>query len=182
MYARRLLAVVIALAGCSSDQKVPSDNHARDSIPTVAVRSAANPDRDFLRAMSDYDWGLIGIVSGALDRKEKLSVRDDAQRLSEAHERELDEVSTMLEKSYSDWYPPSVVPRHQAMADSLKTLKGRAYDRTFLDNVIRHHEEGSKMIDAFLPRLKNPSVRSLADKMHAVQTRELLELKKQVRC
>lgn len=178
-----IVPAVVALSvlvGCSKDRKAPGDTHRQNTTAVAAAAPLPGADRDFLRAMSDHHKGLVAIVHATVDRKEKLSVRADANRLDAEQDKELDEMVTMLEKTYKDPYDPKIMPEHQAMLDSLKTLHGSAYDRAFLRDIIRHHEEAVAMIDAFLPKSRDPAVRSMAERMRAAQSREIAEFKKQL--
>jgi uncharacterized protein (DUF305 family) len=55
---------------------------------------------------------------------------------------------------------------------------GAAYDRDFYRDVVTHHRQAIQMIDQFLPRLKNPQVRQMAEQMRRDQTRELSEFER----
>ncbi len=143
--------------------------HDMSAMPNMT----GDGDHDFLRMMSDHHKGLIQIAHMTKDRREKSPAVADAQKVDAAQDTELDHMVTMLEKDFKDPYSPKVVPEHQAMADALKPQTGTSYDRAFYQNVIKHHEEAISMIDAYLPTAKNPTVKQMAEKMRADQTREI---------
>jgi len=87
---------------------------------------------------------------------------------------------TMLEKTYKDAYAAKVMPDNQAMADELKTKSGTEYDRAFYQNVIKHHGEAVKMVDAYLPNAKSAAVKQMAVKIKADQTKEIAEFQKKL--
>lgn len=66
------------------------------------------------------------------------------------------------------------------MVDELSGKSGADYGRTFLKNVIAHHEQAIKMIDDYLPKAKNPQVKAMAEKMKADQTKEIAEFQKKL--
>ena len=137
-------------------------------------------DRDFLRMMSDHHKGLIVMAHMTKDRKEGGSAVADAKKLDAVQDDELDMMVTMLEKDYKDSYTPKVMPEHQAMADALKPKMGKEYDRTFYQNIITHHQGALKMIDEYLPKAKNATLKQMAAKMKADQTAEITAFQKKV--
>ena len=139
-----------------------------------------DPDRDFLRMMSDHHKGLILLAHMTKDRKEGGSAVGDAEKLDAAQDKEIDQMQTMLEKDFKDPYAPKVSPENQAMADELKTKTGKEYDRTFYQDIIKHHQGALKMVDEYLPKSKNATIKQMAEKMKADQTKEIAEFQKKV--
>ena len=137
-------------------------------------------DHDFLRMMSDHHRGLIVLAHLTKDRKDGGTAVSDAKKLDAAQDTELDQMVTMLEKDFKDPYAPRVMPEHQAMADELKGKTGKDYDRAFYQNVITHHQQAIVMIDGYLPRAKNATVRRMAEKMKADQAKEIADFQQKV--
>jgi uncharacterized protein (DUF305 family) len=144
------------------------------SMPGMAM--TGNPDRDFLRMMSDHHKGLSAMAHGA--KEMKLPVAADAKKLDTEQDGELDTMVTMLETQYKDPYAPKIMPSNQAMIDALKGKTGKEYQKTFYDNVVQHHQEALKMIDEYLPKARSPEVKAMAEKMKAAQTKEIAEFQR----
>lgn len=189
---------VLATAACG-DTKSNADAGASTAAAAGATTAAApdtamagmdhsqmgamtgNPDQDFLRMMSDHHKGLIAMAHMTKDGKGSTeTVRADARKLDTAQDAELDSMTTMLETSFKDPYQPKIMPKHQAMADSLGMQSGTAYDRTFYQDVIAHHQEGIKMMDEYLPKLTRPELKSMAQRMRDMQTREITEFQQKM--
>lgn len=182
-------------AGCRSEKTAASDTATPAPATTPAAPAAAKPDsgamagmanmagmtgdadHDFLRMMSDHHKGLILMAHETIESKETLGVKDIARRLDKEQDDELDKMTTMLERDFKDPYAPKATPDNQAMADQLKGKTGTEYDRTFLQNVIAHHEQAVKMIDDYLPKAKAPALKTMAESMKATQTREIAEFR-----
>ena len=139
-----------------------------------------DPDRDFLRMMSDHHKGMIEMAHMTTERKEGGPAVADAKKLDAKQDIELDEMTTMLEKTYKDPYAPMLMPDNKAMVDELKGKTGADYARTFYQNVVKHHRQAVTMVDAYLPKAKSPTVRQMAEKMKADQTREIAEFQKKL--
>ena len=137
-------------------------------------------DRDFLRMMSDHHKGLIAMAHETLEKQGQVGVKEEARALDRKQDEELDRMSTMLRQYYQDSYEPKVMPDNQAMVEQLERQSGAAYDRTFRENVIKHHEQAIQMIDQYLSKAKRAEVRAMAEKMKADQTREIAQLRREL--
>ena len=186
---------VTGLVACASkpDASVDTTKTAAASAPAMGdsakmatpagmggMAMSGNPDQDFLRMMSDHHKGLIAIVHATVDSKKKVGVMAIAKKLDTEQDAELDTMSTMLEKTFKDPYAPKIAPEHQAMVDGLSGLTGAAYDKAFLQDIIKHHESAIPMIDAYLPQAKNQQVKAMAERMKAAQTKEIADFKKKL--
>jgi uncharacterized protein (DUF305 family) len=199
-------AVLVAAAACSSKDASRTDTaagaaattpttSATDTTHAAAGESSkgggmagmsgmanmtGDPDHDFLRMMSDHHKGLILMAHQTIETTENLGVKPTATKLDKEQDDELDKMMTMLEKDFKDPYAPKAMPEHVKMAEDLKSKHGADYDRAFLQNVITHHQEAIKMIDDYLSTAKNATVKSMAEKMKAAQTREIAEFQKKL--
>ena len=195
-----LATLTLAVAACSTAEKTP-DTTAMTSnpaaMPAADSASAASAsgnmggmgnmenmtgdaDRDFLRMMSDHHKGLIAMAHMTKDRKEGGRAVADAKKLDAAQDDEIDKMQTMLEKDFKDPYAPKVTADHQAMIDELKGKTGTDYDRSFYQNVIKHHEQALKMVNAYLPTSKNAMVKQMAEKMKSDQSKEIADFQMKV--
>lgn len=170
-------------AGIPSATSASTDSAAKaaSTAPGMgAMAMTGDPDHDFLRMMTDHHKGMILMAHETIESKAKLGVKPIAARLDKEQDVEMDKMTTMLEKTFKDPYAPKVTADNQAMADQLKGKSGAEYDRTFLENVIKHHEQAVKMIDAYLPTAKLPELKKMAENMKAVQSAEITEFKKRL--
>lgn len=152
---------------------------SRDDMASMA-NMTGDPDRDFLRMMSDHHMGMIAMAHPTMDFKGELSVKDEAKKLDKNQDAELEKMSTMLSKQWNDDYTPSIMPSNQKMVNDLSGKSGNDYSRTFLKNVVMHHTQALKMIDEYLPKAKNAEVKRMAEKMKADQAREIAEFNKKL--
>lgn len=191
-----VLISLVAIGGCSSKSDSSADSTAMAPAGATDTSAASttggnmqmsgmanmtgDPDRDFLRMMSDHHKGLIAMVRPTLDKKENLAVKNDASKLDKKQDAELEKMITMLDQQYKDAYTPGMMPDHQRMVDELSGKSGAEYSRTFLKNVIAHHEQAIKMVDDYLPKAKNAQVKNMAEKMKTDQSKEIAEFQKKL--
>lgn len=139
-----------------------------------------DPDHDFLRMMSDHHKGLIQLAHMTKEKKDVGTAAQDATKLDTKQDEELDHMVTMLEKDFKDPYAPKVMPEHQKMADELKAKSRKDYERLFYQDIIKHHQEAVKMVDAYLPTGKNTMLKGMAETMKADQQKEIREFQQKV--
>jgi len=192
-----MLISFVALSACSPKANSTADSTAAASSGSMSASAdstthstntqmsgmgnmTGDPDRDFLRMMSDHHKGLVAMVHPTLDKKENLAVKGDARKMDKAQDAELDKMITMLDQQFKDAYTPSVMPDNQRMVDELNGKSGADYSRTFLKNVIAHHQQAIKMVDDYLPKAKNAQVKAMAEKIKSDQTREIAALQKKL--
>ncbi len=175
-------AMAPAPGAASADQPMAGVNvdasmkGMQNSGSMAGMAMTGDPDRDFLRMMSDHHKGLTVMAHGA--KEMKLPVAVDAKKLDTKQDGELDKMMTLLEKQYKDPYTPKIIPSNQAMIDALKGKTGNDYQKTFYENVVQHHQEALKMIDDYLAKARSPEVKAMAEKMKADQTKEIAEFQK----
>lgn len=139
-----------------------------------------DPDRDFLRMMSDHHTGLKAMARDAMAKTDIGSVAADAKKMDAKQDAEIKGMTGMLAASFKDQYGPKVMPDNQRMVDELKPLSGPAYAKKFLENVIAHHRQALTMVDHYLSRGKMADVRAMAEKMKADQMKEIADLEKKL--
>lgn len=155
--------------------KMAGMDHAQMATNRGAAKDA---DHEFLRMMSDHHEGMVMMMRPAMDKASSSTAKADAKMLHDKQARERDSMVAMIRTSYQETITPMQMPSGKAMNDSLQQKSGTAYDRDMYRHVIMHHQEGVKMIDDFLPRLKRPEVRQMAEKMRADQQREIQEFQR----
>ena len=141
--------------------------------------TTGNADQDFLRMMSDHHKGMVTMAHEVREQKGS-SVKDIATRLDTQQDKELDQMTTMLERDFKDPYAPKIMAENQKTIDALKTKTGADFDRTFLQNTMMHHQEAIKMVDGYLPNSKSAAIRKMAEKIKADQTREIGEFQQRI--
>ncbi|WP_310572047.1 DUF305 domain-containing protein [Gemmatimonas sp.] len=165
-------------AGGSADGMAGMDHSTMGSMGTMSPMGGAtgDPDRDFLRMMSEHHKGMIAMAHLTIEQKKgSAATQADAEMLDTKQDAELDSMVTTLERQFKDAYDPMIMPDNQKMVDELKPLTGAAYDRMFYHHVVQHHQQATTMIDHHLPMLKDAKVKAMAQRMKRDQTREIAE-------
>jgi uncharacterized protein (DUF305 family) len=76
----------------------------------------------------------------------------------------------------------AAAPTTAMSGDSAAGMQGMSgtSERTFYQDIIKHHQEAIEMVDAYLPTAKNPMVKQMAAKMKAQQTKEIAEFQQRL--
>lgn len=151
---------------------------AMDHANMPGMAAARDADQEFLRKMVDHHEGLIVMMDEAMERASSAVAKADAKKLHDKQHDTRDRMLGILRSAYNDSHTASVMPSARAMNDSLQRKSGTAYDRDMYGHLVMHHQEGVKMVDDFLPRLKRPEVRQMAEQMRTEQTREISEFQR----
>lgn len=188
--ATMFVLAVVTMPACAkgTDEAVNSDTAAATSPTDTGMAGMSHddmamtgdPDRDFLRMMSDHHAGIIAMAHPTMESKQNLSVKADARKIDRAQDQEIKQMTMMLQSDYQDSYTPKVTLDNQRMVDELLTKSGTEYDRTFLQSVIKHHEQALVMIDGYLPKSTKPVVRAMAEQMKSAQAKEIAEFNKKL--
>jgi uncharacterized protein (DUF305 family) len=183
------LGAILLLAGCrepgareADSAGLPSsaDSARRAAGDTMAMTPAKDADHEFLRKMSDHHQGMVEMASPSATKAISRGAQLDAKAVHDQRLAERDSMVAMIREWYGEAHGPKAVPKHRTMNDTLQSLAGVDFDRTFYHLTIGHHREGVAMVDAWLPRLARPAVRALAETMRADQQRRIAEFEKKL--
>lgn len=135
-----------------------------------------NADQDFLRMMSDHHKGMVAMAQLATEAKRAAPVvQADGRKLEAKQFTELKSMVTKLEQQFKDPYEPKIMPSNQAMLEALGAKSGTDFGRTFYQNVVKHHQEAIEMIDQSIPKMKDATIKAMAERMKQDQSKEIAE-------
>ena len=62
--------------------------------------------------------------------------------------------------------------------ESLKTKEGEAFDKAYLQEMIKHHQHGIEMMNTAIEKAKDEEVREMSEKMGEAQAGEIEKMHK----
>jgi len=188
------LIAATAILGCAKKDSPDADSTAMapsapaggsaDTMGTMAGMDntpARDADQEFLRMMTDHHQGMVEMADVALKKAATPKIKAHATRMRAAQVAEQQKMKAMLKADYGEDKMAMVSQSGASMVTMLSGASGAAFDRQFREHVIMHHEEALKMIDRFSPRFTKPEVKQMASKMKADQTKEIAQLKKELK-
>ncbi len=167
-------------ADTATGAAVPDTMQAARGHDMAGMSMTGDPDRDFLRMMSDHHKGLIALAHESMVQGGRGTSQSqaDARVLDAKQDRELEQMVRMLEASYQDPYEPKVTPPDQATIDSMLKYSGQNYATAFYRSVVAHHQRAVTMVDAYLPKAKRADVKAMAEQMKRDQRAEIKKLER----
>ena len=184
-----LIAVALIATACGRSERDPGSDTAAGTVArdtgmagmdhsamTANRGPAKDADHEFLRMMSDHHEGLIEMASAAMNKGSTPQVQGDAHQLHTKQEQEQTQMVDVIRSAYGETLQPMAMPTDKAMNDTLQAKAGVDYDQTFYRMIVKHHQEGIKMMDEYAPRVQRADVRQMIDKMRTDQQREIQQL------
>lgn len=187
-----LLAALFALtltAACNDSGTDHPAGHS-SSKPDAKASEAADhnaADMTFAKDMIVHHGQAIVMARLATTRASSPPVKALAQRIEKAQDPEITTMSGWLRAWGED--VPSTDPAHggghgsmpgMMSAEEMTRLagaSGAAFDRMFLEMMIRHHEGAIEMAQAERKDGRNPDAKALAAQIETAQTAEIREMR-----
>jgi putative membrane protein len=138
------------------------------SKPTHAVQEQQLGESQIINIMMTVDKGEIAAAQEATKKKVMPSVDLYAKYLIQQHQRNL-EALTQLAKQLGIEPKESVISNSIAISGKhdLKTLgelQDKAFDKGFIDTMVKEHQEGLELIDTkLLPQTKNTQLKAFVE-------------------
>ncbi len=183
-----MLAVAIALAGCSGGSNTSGMDHGTGHATPGAGSSAASAtghnaaDTMFAQTMIPHHAQAVQMSEMMLGKQGiDAKVTDLASRIKAAQGPEIDKMTGWLK----DWNESAQMPSGHTMSgmmgdgdlNGLDTAQGTEAARQFLTHMIAHHEGAIEMADTEVRSGTNPGAVQLARDIAAAQQAEITEMK-----
>jgi len=140
----------------------------RASAPAISARVAAestgDPDRDFLRRMSDHHKGVIHIVHSAIESNRDPALHATIRKVEESHDHALDGMLALLRSEYGDAYLPQTSQESDRIADLVRK-SSNDHTKLLLAAADKAEADGLRIVNDYLPRAKSQRVHRLAENL-----------------
>lgn len=169
------LGVALTLGACSTDDDASSTHNSQDV--------------DFSRAMIPHHGQAVEMARLADTRAQTPRVKELADQIEAAQQPEIDKMNGWLESWGEGTVDPSDPADEHAghgtsmpgmmSADEMSKLSsttGTAFDRTFLQMMVEHHNGAIEMAKDESAKGKDAEVRSLAKTIASSQQTEITEM------
>jgi uncharacterized protein (DUF305 family) len=187
MDARKLIvscgAAVLLLGACGGS----SDGTATDTVQATASAGFDDDDVMFAQMMIPHHEQAIELSDIALDPT--VGASEDVRRLATAIKAAQDPEIAEMKALLSGWGVSTEMDPdmdHSEMMDgmlttgeleSLSQLRGAAFDRAWMESMIKHHEGAVSMAQDVLADGVNTEMRALATAIESAQTGEIAEMR-----
>ncbi len=198
--ASMLLALVLAACGGSTTE--PASSPASSAAPSVTAASpepsattsmpgmghmGTSPaevgtldDQQFITMMNPHHQMAIDMARIALGRAEHPELKQAAQNIINAQQREIDQMTAWQHEWFGDATPSASTPLtagEMGMDMDMNALKtAEPFDKAFIDEMIPHHEGAITMAKAVLPATQRPEIKDLANQIITAQEGEISQM------
>lgn len=170
------LAVTLsACAGSGTDTAGGASSPAATATVNGVATVHNDADVAFVNDMTPHHTGAITMAELAATRAGSRQVKDLAAKIAAAQAPEQQRMAAMA----TAWgVSAPATDAHMGMSDdaALAQLKGTAFDRQFLTQMIAHHQSALPMAQAELNDGRNPQAQQLAQSIIAAQTAEIAQM------
>jgi uncharacterized protein (DUF305 family) len=194
-------ALSLVLVACGQNDEPttdPATEPATDPDPTADPDPTTEPtadaqanaaDVEFVQGMVPHHEGAIEMSELVFDRTERPELIELAEEIIDVQDAEIDQLRSMLDRMGSEEMPMNDMNDmdgmdHGAMGmmdeqdmQELRGLEGEAFERRFLEGMIRHHEGAIDMAEQARARGDDPEVAELADDVVAAQQTEIDQMR-----
>jgi uncharacterized protein (DUF305 family) len=176
---RSFLAITVtalALAGAPAAQsgsaQKPADQQSHQG------HSMTMTDGDFAHLMSQHHRGGIEIAKMEESSGSNANIKALAAKIRQGQEKDVPDLQAHAKKhktsSMAAQHEQQMHKEHSASMAKMKSAKGEALDKTFVTEMIKHHQSGLEMIKQ--TQFKDQQLQAIADRIAASQRQELQEL------
>ncbi|MBV8031928.1 MAG: DUF4142 domain-containing protein [Betaproteobacteria bacterium] len=161
-------AAAFALAFALSPALAQSDKSSSSSSSdgTASAKSGKKLDRadqKILRDMAESDMAEVETGKLAASKAQSDDVKKFAQQMQDDHGKNLDEVKSLADSKGAK-LPSSPSMKHKAAAKKLESASGADFDKTYMAEMVKDHQEDLKKLKDASRKAKDADVKAAADK------------------
>lgn len=209
--ASMLLALVLAACGGGTTEPASSpSNSPSPSAPTASPEASATTsmpgisgmsspdtsmghmgasstemgtldDQQFIAMMIPHHQMAIDMAKVALERAEHPEIKQAAQDIIAAQQREIDQMTGWQHEWFGDATPSMSAPltgSQMGMDMDINALKtAEPFDKAFIDGMIPHHEGAITMAKAVLATTQRPEIKDVANQIITAQEGEISQMR-----
>jgi len=128
---------------------------------TAGAQSAA--DQAFVTKLAGVAMAAVGLGTLAKDKAESREVKAFGQRMIDDHTKAGDELKGVAQRKNFAW-PAALPPDAVALKEKLSKLSGPAFDRAYIDEMVKGHTEVLSVVQKEAQSGSDPDVKAWATK------------------
>ena len=146
-------AVAVLMSGAAAfAQQTPPVKPMGDQGSTKNINDTkANPDQHFISEAAAGGMAEVELGKIAADKASNPEVKKFGQRMADDHGKANDELKALAQSKQIS-LPTAIDAKHKATIDRLSKLSGPAFDRAYVQDMLKDHE---KDVAAFRAESKN---------------------------
>ena len=148
--------------------------HEHAATRPAGKLSASQFEVRFLEGMIDHHSMAVHMSQLLQAQATHPELRSLGDTIAVAQRAEIEQMQTWLQQWYGRTHEPSTV---MAGMQSLEPLKGAAFEKQYLQMMIRHHAMAVRQAKECQRRAKHPELRQMCHNIEHSQQREIVTMK-----
>jgi putative membrane protein len=161
------VAAVIALAGSPVAQEAKKEQAAKKDRAGLQGQDAKYVREIAQANIAEVRAGKLGASKAASDEVKKF-----AQHMVDDHSKQLAEVRNMA-KAKGMQLPSTPAKKHQDAMKKLESASGAEFDKAFMTQMVKDHEEALKLVQDTSKNAKDKELKAAAEKATPVIQKHL---------
>jgi len=164
----KLAVVLIASLGLAFGPPLTAQESKKEASSsakkeTKKKRGLAGDDAKYMRQMAQSD--LAEVQAGKLGAQKASSgeVKKFAQHMVDDHGKQLSEARDLAKKKNMQ-LPSQPMTKHQDAMKKLKEASGQRFDKVFMQQMVKDHEDALKLAQDAAKNAKDPELKAAAEK------------------
>ena len=134
-----LMASTLGLAAQTPSSTANPQTTPPKATATADSKSAMNADSHFVMDVADASMAEVELGQLAAEKGSNAKVKEFGQKMVTDHGKAGDELKPLAE-SKKITLPTAVSAKHKATKDRLSKLSGAAFDRAYIDEMVKGHQ------------------------------------------
>jgi len=159
------VCAMIALVSPARAQDAKKDAAPKEQQAKKEAKKAAleGQDMKFLREMAQGNLAEVQAGKMAASKASSSEVKKFAQHMVDDHSKALSE-NRALAKSKGVQLPSAPAKKHQDAAKKLEQASGAEFDKAFMQQMVKDHEEALKLHQSAAKSAKDKELKAAAEK------------------
>jgi putative membrane protein len=162
---KTLLVCLVALT-------LPLSLSAQDAKQDKAKSKLDRQDKRSLRDMGEADMAEVQAGKLASQKASSPEVKKFAQEMVDDHGKGLSE-DEALARSKAMQPPSAPSKKHQSAMKKMESLSGEEFDRAYMQQMVKDHEETLKKLQDAAKNAKDPQIKAAASKKAPIVSQHL---------
>jgi putative membrane protein len=149
--------------------------HSQSKAP---AKAPASKDAGVLKELADADLAEVAAGKLAAGKASSADVKKFAEHMQMDHGENLAEAKKLADQKGVE-LPSQPAQKHQATMKKLESASGAAFDKTYMDEMVKGHREVLAKLKAAGKSAKDPEIKAIAEKT-APKVEEHLKMAQQI--
>jgi putative membrane protein len=133
------------------------------ALPAYSQSKNSGPDAKAIQDLAEANMAEVESGKVAAQKAQSEDVKKFAQHMVDDHGKMLQEVQQLAQSKGVD-VPKAPNAKHQALMKKLQSTSGEQFDKVYMSEMVKGHQETAKEVEKIARSAKDPEVKNAAQK------------------